>query len=353
MAKNRVMISPMCQYSAVDGMPNDWHFVHLGRFAMGGAGIVCVEASGVSPEGRITHGCTGLWNDAQRDVMARIAAFLASQGAVPAIQLCHAGRKASVQRPWEGGAPLNTQSPEPPWQTLAPSAVPFGPNYPTPHAMDDRDLRKVREDFVTAARRAVDAKFQMLELHAAHGYLLCEFLSPVANQRSDAYGGSLENRMRFPLEIVEVVRAVWPADLALSVRISAVDEGWSIEDSVMFARALKARGVDLVDCSSGGGTPKRAVTPGPGYQVAFAERVRKDADIKTIAVGLITEAAQAEEIVASGKADIIAIAREALADSQWALHAHRALNPDKLDFSDWPVQAAGRLHDREKARLQQ
>lgn len=350
-AKNRVMISPMCQYSAWDGFALDYHFVHLGRFALGGAGIVCVEATAVSPEGRITHGDLGLWNDEQGSVLASIAAFLKSQGSVAAIQLAHAGRKASAQRPWEGGGPLKPggEPGEDPWQTIAPSAIPFGEAWHVPAALDDAGLEKIRADFRSTTLRALDAGFDMIELHGAHGYLLNEFLSPLANTRTDSYGGDLSNRMRFPLEIVDIVRAVWPDDKPLSVRVSAVDEGWTIEDTVAFAKELKPRGVDLVDCSSGGATPKRNITPGPGYQVPFAERVRRDADIQTIAVGLITESAQAESIVAQGQADIVAIAREALADSQWALHAKRILEPDS-DFSDWPVQAAGRLADRERAR---
>ncbi len=351
--KNRVVISPMCQYSAHEGVAHDWHFVHLGRFAIGGASAVFVEATAVTPEGRITHGCTGLWNDAQMVPFKHIAAFIKSQNCVPGIQLAHAGRKASAQRPWEGGTAIKETNAagEGPWQTVAPSAIPFGPHWPTPRALMRDDLEQLRKAWRAAVERALRCGFEMLELHFAHGYLMNEFLSPLANARDDDYGGNMQKRMRFPLEIVDIARAAWPKDKPLFVRISAVDDGWSIEDSIVFAKELKARDVDVVDCSSGGINTVRRVVPEPGYQVPFAERIRLDAGIKTMAVGLITEPRQAEDIIKSGRADLVALAREALADSQWALHARRALSDDPLDFEDWPVQAASRLKDRERARL--
>jgi len=328
--KNRIVVSPMCQYSAVDGVATDWHLVHLGRFALGGAALVFVEATGVEARGRISPGDMGLWNDDQARALARIADFLKANGAAAGIQLAHAGRKASTRRPWDGGVELNAEDAakgEPAWETLSPSAIPFSDTYPKPKAMSTADIAEVIVAFREATRRANDAGFDVVEVHAAHGYLLHEFLSPLVNHRTDAYGGDLAGRMKFPLEVVETVRAVWPAHKPLFIRVSSsdyVEGGVTIEETVEFAKAAKALGVDVVDCSSGGNTP----TPPkiyPGYQVPYAEAVRKGADIATMAVGLILDAKLAEEIVSSGKADLIALARPALADPNFAIHASAAL----------------------------
>jgi len=320
----------MCQYSAVDGVAQDWHLVHLGRFALGGAALVFVEATGVEARGRISPGDMGLWNDDQARALSRIAEFLKANGAAAGIQLAHAGRKASTRRPWDGGAELNAEDAakgEPAWETLSPSAIPFSDTYPKPKAMSLADIAEVIVAFREAARRANDAGFDVVEVHAAHGYLLHEFLSPLVNHRTDAYGGDLAGRMKFPLEVIETVRAVWPKHKPLFLRVSSsdyVDGGVTIEDTVAFAKAAKALGVDVVDCSSGGNTP---VPPKlfPGYQVPYAEAVRKGADIATMAVGLILDAKLAEEIVSTGKADLIALARPALNDPNFAIHASTAL----------------------------
>ncbi len=332
--RNRVFVSPMCQYSAVDGVPNDWHFVHLGQFATGGAGLVLAEASGVTAEGRISPADTGIWNDAQSAAWARVVGFVKAHGAVAGLQLAHAGRKASTRVPWLGGTPLGAA--EGAWPTLAPSALPFGPGWPVPRAMTRRDLDETLDAFVEGARRAWDAGFDVVEIHAAHGYLLHQFLSPLCNRREDEYGGGLENRMRFPLEVARAVRAAWPDDRPLFVRISATDwvpGGWAVEDAVLFARALREVGVDLVDCSSGGAVPDARVPVGPGYQVPFAAAVRREAGVATGAVGLITEPVQAEEIVAGGAADAVLLARALLRDPHWPLRASRELGAD-LDY--WP-----------------
>ncbi|MBM7118304.1 NADH:flavin oxidoreductase/NADH oxidase [Archangium primigenium] len=357
-ARNRTVVSPMCQYSAVDGVAQDYHFAHLGRFALGGFGVVIAEATGVSPEGRITHGDVGLWNDTQEAALARIAAFLKAQGAVAGIQLAHAGRKASAQRPWEGDGPLSQADVaargEGPWTTVAPSALPHAQGWHVPEALTEEGLARLRDAWRSAAERALRAGFEVVEVHCAHGYLLNEFLSPLANQRTDRYGGSRENRMRFPLEIIESVRKVWPQDKPVFVRVSAIDGvvgGWTLEDTVAFARELQARGVDVLDCSSGGIANAYDGPSGPGYQVGFAERVRRETGLATMAVGAITDAAQAEAIVAGGRADLVALAREALFDSQWAVHARRALVPEPTDFQDWPVQSGFWLRNREKSRL--
>ena len=329
--KHRIVVSPMCQYSAIDGVVTDWHLVHLGRFAIGGAALVFVEATGVEARGRISPGDTGIWNDDQARALARIAEFLKANGAAAGIQLAHAGRKASTRRPWHGGGELNDEDAakgEPPWQTLAPSALPFAENYPLPRAMSTADMGEVIVAFREAARRANDAGFDVVEIHAAHGYLLHEFLSPLSNHRIDDYGGDRSARMKFPLEVIETVRAVWPKAKPLFLRVSSsdwVESGWTIDDTVAFASAAKALGVDVVDCSSGGNTP----TPPklrPGYQVPFAEAVRRGAGVASMAVGLILDAKLAEEIVASGKADLVALARPALEDPNFALHATAALS---------------------------
>ncbi len=313
--RNRIAVSPMCEYSATDGVPNDWHLVHLGSRAVGAAGLVFAEASAISPEGRISPGDTGIWNTVQRDAWARIAAFIASQGAAPGIQLAHAGRKASTSAPWHGGGPLTAEQGA--WIPFAPSAIAFDVAYAVPDALDSTGVAKVVADFRAAAVRADEAGFTVIEIHAAHGYLLHEFLSPLTNRRDDAYGGSLENRARLLRETIAAVREVWPAPRPLFVRVSATDwapGGWDIDECVELARWLKRDGVDLIDCSSGGAVPHAKVPVAPGYQVPFAARIRREAGIATAAVGLITDARQAEAIVAGGDADLVMIAREMLRD---------------------------------------
>jgi 2,4-dienoyl-CoA reductase-like NADH-dependent reductase (Old Yellow Enzyme family) len=332
--RNRVFVSPMCMYSAAGGVPDDWHLVHLGSRAVGGAALVLAEATGVSPEGRISPGDTGLWNGAQVDAFRRIAAFVTARGAVPGVQLAHAGRKASTQIPWDGGRPLGAA--EGAWTTLAPSPIPFDAGFPVPRAMTGADIDRAVDDFAAAAGRAADAGFGVVEVHAAHGYLLHEFLSPLSNARTDEFGGSLENRMRFPLRVVRAVRGAFPADRPVFVRISATDwteGGWNLPQSIAFAKRLKEEGVDVVDCSSGGLVPGAAIPVGPGYQVPFAEAVRCDALIATAAVGMITEPRQAEGILRDGRADAIVMARAFLRDPYWALHAARELGIDV----DWPA----------------
>lgn len=322
--RNRIAVSPMCQYSATDGLPDDWHLVHLGSRAAGGAALVIAEATAVSAEGRISAHDVGLWNDAQRDAWRPITRFIDSQGAVAGVQLAHAGRKASAQRPWEGGGPLTEGA----WTTVAPSAIPLDDGWHTPVALDQAGLRKVVDDFRLAAERALTAGFRLVEIHGAHGYLLHQFLSPLSNRRDDAYGGSFENRTRLLREVVSAVREVWPAELPLWVRISATDwheGGWDIEQSVRLARELPALGVDLIDVSSGGLVPHVKIPLGPGYQVPFAARVRREAGIATAAVGLITEPEQAERIVAQGDADMVLIARESLRDPYFPRRAAEVL----------------------------
>ncbi|MGP8244217.1 MAG: NADH:flavin oxidoreductase/NADH oxidase [Bryobacteraceae bacterium] len=327
--RNRIAVSPMCQYSSVDGFANDWHLVHLGSRAAGGAGLVLMEATAVEARGRITPFDVGIWSDAHVDFLARIARFLQSQGAVAGIQLAHAGRKASTARPWDGGKPLAESAGG--WQPVAPSAVPFLDADPAPHELSVAEIHGIVEAFAAAARRAMAAGFQLVEVHAAHGYLVHQFLSPLSNRRQDQYGGSLENRMRFALEVVEAVHAVWPENLPLFVRISSTDwvpGGWDIAASVELARRLKPLGVDLVDCSSGGLSPAQQLQLGPGYQVPFAERIRREAGIPTGAVGLITTAQQAEQILRGEKADLILLAREFLRDPYFPLHAARELGAE-------------------------
>lgn len=333
--RNRVFVSPMCQYSSRDGLANDWHMVHLGSRAVGGAALVCAEATAVSPEGRISPADAGLWSDAHAEAFAPVAAFIKSQGAVAAVQLAHAGRKASTDLPWRGGKPLSNDDGG--WQTLAPSALPFAEGHPVPREMNDEDLDAVVSQFRDAAARAHAAGFEVVELHMAHGYLLHEFLSPLSNRREDEYGGGFDRRVRFPLRVTESVREVWPERLPLFVRISATDwaeGGWDLEQSVEFSKMLKARGVDLVDCSSGGLVPGVKIPVGPGYQVPFAAAVRERASVATGAVGMITEARQAEEIIARGEADAVLLARAMLRDPYWTLHAAKALGVK----AEWPVQ---------------
>jgi 2,4-dienoyl-CoA reductase-like NADH-dependent reductase (Old Yellow Enzyme family) len=348
-ARNRVVIPPMCTYAADEGVANDGHLVHLGNFALGGAGLVFVEATAVEARGRITHGCLGLWTDAQATALRRVAAFLEARGALPGIQLAHAGRKACVQRPWLGDGPLgltplggdDAARGDRPWEIIGPTDEPAVEGWLTPRAMERSDIDAVVSAFAAAARRALSAGFEVAEIHGAHGYLIHSFLSPLSNGRRDGYGGSLRGRMRLALEITEGVRAVWPAEKPLFFRISAVDgleRGWEIEDSVELARALAARGVDVIDCSSGGlhGSAVSAMVPRSlGYQVPFASRIRREAKVATQAVGLIVDGPQAEAILQAGDADLIAVGREALFDPYWAHHAARALGADP-EFSAWP-----------------
>lgn len=331
--RNRVGVSPMCQYSSVEGVANDWHLVHLGARAAGGAALVIAEATAVCPEGRITPGDAGLWTDSQAEPLARINRFLKLQGAVPGIQLAHAGRKASSARPWEGGAHLDDA--EGGWPTVAPSALPFGDNLTkVPRAMSESDIARAVNDFAAATRRSLASGYEWMEIHSAHGYLSHEFLSPLSNQRTDRYGGSFENRIRFLLEITRGVRAVWPDWLPLTVRLSCMDwvpGGWDLEQSVELSRRLKAEGVDLIDCSSGGLVPHARIPVAPGYQVPFAARIRQETGLLTAAVGMITEARQADDIVRQGQADVVLLAREFLRDASWPLRAARQLGvPEAL-----------------------
>jgi 2,4-dienoyl-CoA reductase-like NADH-dependent reductase (Old Yellow Enzyme family) len=330
--RNRIVVSPMCEYSSRDGFANDWHLVHLGSRAIGGAGLILTEASAVTEDGRISPADLGIYRDDHVEPLARIFQFIEQHGGVPGMQLAHAGRKASTSEPWHGGAPLTTN--EGGWTPIwAPSAIPFRDDWQTPRAMDRRDIVAVVRAFAAAATRLLAAGGKVAEVHAAHGYLLHEFLSPLTNERLDEYGGSFESRARFLFEVVDAIRGVWPERLPLFVRISAsdwTDGGWTIEDSVALASRLKTRGVDLIDCSSGGNVPHATIPLGPGYQVPFAERVRRDAGIMTGAVGLITEPAQAEAILQSGQADLIIVARQLLRDPYWPLHAAQALG-DKVE----------------------
>jgi 2,4-dienoyl-CoA reductase-like NADH-dependent reductase (Old Yellow Enzyme family) len=313
--RNRIAVSPMCEYSANDGMPNDWHLVHLGSRAVGGAGLVFTEATAVSPEARISPGDTGLWNDEQQAAWSRIADFVTAQGAVPGIQLAHAGRKGSTQVPWRGGNALPAGEGD--WTPVAPSALAFADTYPMPEALDAAGIAKVSTDFAAATARARAAGFRVIEIHAAHGYLLHEFLSPLSNHRDDAYGGALANRARLLREVVSAVRSEWSPPAPLVVRISATDwaeGGWDIDESIELARWLKDDGVDLIDCSSGGSVPHPTIPLAPGYQVPFAARIRREAGIATGAVGMITDARQANAILERGDADIILMARELLRD---------------------------------------
>ena len=326
---NRITVSPMCQYSAIDGVPGDWHIAHLGQFAMSGPGLIFVEATGVEPNGRITPGCTGLYDDATEAAFARIVSFLRTVGpAKVGIQLCHSGRKGSTVPPWEGGGQIEGEGG---WQTECASAVPYLPGWPEPLEMDRPALDRVKSAFVDAAKRADRAGFDLIELHVAHGYLLHQFLSPITNRRDDDYGGSPENRMRYPLEVFEVLRAAFPSDKPVFVRLSAtdwIDGAWDIDQSVAFCAALKDLGCDLVDVSSGGLDQRQAIKSGPGYQVGFSQRIRREAGIPTMAVGQITEAVQAETILSTGQADLVALARGMLWDPRWAWKAALALEEE-------------------------
>jgi 2,4-dienoyl-CoA reductase-like NADH-dependent reductase (Old Yellow Enzyme family) len=327
--KNRIFVSPMCQYSSEGGMPNEWHFVHLGSRAVGGAALVMVEATAVSPEGRISPGDTGIWSETHAEAFGRITAFIKGQNAVPAIQLAHAGRKASTDVPWRGGKFLREG--EGGWQTLAPSPIPFREGETAPREMSKGDIERVVAEFGDAARRGRAAGFEAVEIHMAHGYLLHEFLSPLSNRRRDEYGGSLEARAQFPLRVARAVREAFPAQLPVFARISAsdwVEGGWDLAQSVQFARRLKEAGVDLVDCSSGGIVPRAQIPAGPGYQIPFAATIRKEAGVATGAVGFINEPYQAEQIIATGEADVVFLARAMLRDPYWALHAAKVLKVD-------------------------
>jgi 2,4-dienoyl-CoA reductase-like NADH-dependent reductase (Old Yellow Enzyme family) len=324
--RNRIAVSPMCQYSSEDGFANDWHLVHLGSRAVGGAGLVMMEATAVEARGRISPADHGIWKDEHIEFLSRITRFVRQQGAVAGIQLAHAGRKGSARRPWEGGAaiPLDAGG----WQTMAPSAIPFRPEDPAPIELSQPEIHAVAGAFRAAALRALQSGFQVLEIHAAHGYLIHEFLSPLSNHRTDEYGGPLENRMRFALEVAETVRAVWPDNLPLFLRISATDwveGGWTADDSVELARRMKPLGVDLIDCSSGGSSAQAKIPLAPGYQVPFAERIRREAGILTGAVGMITTPQQADEIIRLGQADLVLLAREFLRDPYFPLHAGQAV----------------------------
>lgn len=354
---NRIVVSPMSQYIARDGYANDWHFAHLSRFALGGAGLVFTEATAVEARGRRTHGDLGLWEDAQIDALARIAAFLHSEGTVPGIQLAHAGRKASERRPWHGETPVDDvdvgERGEAPWCAIAPSAIPYGESWPVPDAMSLADIEQVIAAFASAAARAREAGFRVIDIYAGHGFLLHQFCSPLSNQRTDAYGGSRENRIRLALEVVTAIRREWPRDLPLMYRASAtdwIDGGWTVEDTVALSRALKACGVDVMDCTTGGigGDQKPQRMPlGQGFQVPFAEQVRRDAAIATMAVGFVWDPAFANEVVTQGRADLVALAREMLDDPNWPLHAARELGLDP-EFDRWRPQFGWWLKRRER-----
>ena len=327
--RNRIAVSPMCQYSAEDGMAGDWHLVHLGSRAVGGAGLVIAEATAVEARGRISPFDLGIWKDEQIEGLARIARFVKQQGAVPGIQLAHAGRKASTQAPWTGDRAIPAESGG--WPTVAPSAIPFRPADPVPAELSVAEIRGIVEAFGRAARRARDAGFEVVEIHSAHGYLLHQFLSPLSNHRADHYGGSFDARTRIVREVAEAVRAAWPGTFPLFIRISATDwveGGWNLDESVELAKRLRQCGVDLVDCSSGGASPDARIPAAPGYQVPFAERIRREAGILTGAVGLITEPEQADNIVRTGQADLVLLAREFLRSPYWPLHAARKLGQE-------------------------
>lgn len=353
--KNRVVIAPMCTYASTDGFASDWHFAHYAKLAMGGAAMVITEATSVSADGRHSYADLGIWQDDHVPGLRRITDFLKSEGCVPAIQLQHAGRKASARRPWHGASPLDgedvTERGEHPWQTVGPSETLYCPEASVPTVLDHDGIRAIIAEWVAATRRAVAAGFEVVEIHAAHGYLLNQFLSPIANQRNDEYGGDTRGRMRLTLEVVEAVRAAWPQDKPLMVRLScvdAVDGGWTLDETVELATELKARGVDAIDCSSGGiggSATMNRIARGPGFQVPFARRVRQDAQIATIAVGLIITPEQAAEVVDDGSADLVAIARQALVDPNWPNAARTRLLPDD-GYRHWGRMAGWWLDKR-------
>lgn len=333
--RNRIVISPMCMYSAVDGFANDWHLVHLGSRATGGAGLIIQEATAVSADGRISPGDLGLYKEEHIEMLQRITSFIHQQGAIAGVQLAHAGRKASCAKPWDGGKQLKTNSGG--WTTVAPSAIAYYPDDEAPKALDVEGIQKVISDFRIAAQRALKAGYKLIDIHAAHGYLVHQFLSPLSNQRTDSYGVSFENRIRLLLEIVEAVRTVWPLNLPLFVRLSATDwaeGGWNIEESIKLSSILKGKGVDLIDTSSGGMVHNAKITVAPGYMVPFADRIKNESRILTGTVGLITQAQQAEDILQEGQADLIFIARESLRNPYFAINAAKELN----DEVEWPLQ---------------
>jgi 2,4-dienoyl-CoA reductase-like NADH-dependent reductase (Old Yellow Enzyme family) len=332
---NRIVVSPMCQYSSVDGVATEWHFVHLASRAVGGAALVFTEAAAVTAEGRISPRDLGVYDDRHVDGLARIVRFVQGQGSAAGIQLAHAGRKASTAPPWQGGRAIAPADGG--WEPVGPAAAPFAAGYPVPRALATAELDGVVAGFRAAATRAREAGFDVAEIHAAHGYLIHEFLSPLSNPRTDRYGGSYDDRVRLCLEVAGAVRAVWPERLPVFVRISCSDwkeDGWDVEQSVELARRLRDRGIDLIDCSSGGAVPDAKIAPGPGYQVPFAERIRREAGIATGAVGMITDPAQADTIVRTGQADCVLLARELLRDPYWPLHAAQELGQP----APWPTQ---------------
>jgi 2,4-dienoyl-CoA reductase-like NADH-dependent reductase (Old Yellow Enzyme family) len=333
--RNRIFVSPMCQYSSIDGLANDWHLVHLGSRAVGGAALVMCEATAVTADGRISPQDLGIWNDAQADSLRPIVRFIKQQGAIPGMQIAHAGRKGSTKRPWEGQGAIPAE--EGGWTPLGPDGHSFAPNYPQPHALTLGEARGIVSAFRAAAHRARDTGIELLEVHAAHGYLLHEFMSPLSNSRTDVYGGSFDNRIRFCLEVVDAVRSEWPDRFPMFVRISATDwapGGWDVEQSVELARRLRARGVDMIDCSSGGNVAHQQLALAPGYQVPFAERIRREAGVPTGAVGLITAPAQADAVVREERADAVFLARALLRDPYWPLHAAHELGATV----PWPSQ---------------
>ena len=345
--RNRIVLSPMCQYKAKDGVISDWHFQHYSRFAFSGLGAAFVEATGVSPEGRIGHGCTGIWSDSHVEGLSKIAKIFNEYNCLSGIQLAHAGRKASYLRPWDGASPITENDKvEPAWQTIGPSAIPINNSSPVPKEMTVEDINKVREDFKKAAQRADKAGFDIIEIHGAHGYLLHSFFSPLSNQRNDQYGGSFENRIRFALEIIADIKSVWPDNKPLFYRLSSIDapgQGANLEDNIMLAKSLKSVGVDVIDCSSGGITGSPVLTKSkivPGFQVPYSEKIKKDAEISSMAVGAIISADQANEIISNKRADLVAMGRELLADTQWAYKAATYFNlenakdylPDSYSF---------------------
>ena len=345
--RNRIVLSPMCQYKAKDGVISDWHFQHYSRFAFSGLGAAFVEATGVSPEGRIGHGCTGIWSDSHVEGLSKIAKIFNEYNCLSGIQLAHAGRKASYLRPWDGASPITeNDKAEPAWQTIGPSAIPINNSSPVPKEMTVEDINKVREDFKKAAQRADKAGFDIIEIHGAHGYLLHSFFSPLSNQRNDQYGGNFENRIRFAMEIIADIKSVWPDNKPLFYRLSSIDapgQGANLEDNIKLAKSLKSVGVDVIDCSSGGITGSPVLTKSkiiPGFQVPYSEKIKKDAEISSMAVGAIISADQANEIISNKRADLVAMGRELLADTQWVYKAATYFNlenakdylPDSYSF---------------------
>ena len=365
---NRIVLSPLCMYSANSGVASDWQFAHLSTFARGGVGLVFAEATAVEPRGRITPRCLGIWTDEQANALKPVTSFISSMGSVPGIQIAHAGRKASASPPWDGGKPVDIEDRkwgDPGWQVVGASAVPLAEGWQTPLAMNEAEISELVAAFADSARRSAEAGFKVLEIHGAHGYLIHSFLSPLSNQRNDGYGGDLQGRMRFALEVAEAVRASWPDELPLFFRVSAIDNnGWELEDSVTLAQALKSKGVDVIDCSAGGitgapafrakddGTPIKTSSERPrGFQVPYASEIRKEADIKTMAVGRIIEAEQAEAILTDGDADLIGIGRELMYNPFWGLHAAEILK-NETALEGWPDQyrwAITRRADLEKS----